>query len=147
MQTCRCFGRICRSDGVGADAGFAGGEGVAGAVEGFVGGVVVFAEGAEVVLAGPAVDGEVCAGDVGVAQELCSQIVGRGVEELGPGAAGTVGGLKSGDLLLGNLELPDNDEHARLRFCPYGNALDSGQWSVVSCQWSVDSGQGPRGSF
>ena len=48
-----------KSDDISADAGFAAGEGIAGSVEGLVFGVVVFAEGAEGVFAGPAVNGEV----------------------------------------------------------------------------------------
>src|SRR5580658_2590252 len=103
------------SDRVSADAGFAAGERVAVAVEGFVLRVVVFAEGAEVFFAGPAVDGEVGAGDVGVAQELGSEVMRGCAEELGPGAVGAVGGLEGGDLLFDDFELPDNDEHLRLR--------------------------------
>src|ERR1035438_3612958 len=99
-------------DRVRADPGFAAGEGVRGAVKGFVVRVVGFAEGAEVLLAGPAVDGEVAARNVGVAQKLGSKIVRRGAEELGPGALRPVSGLKGGNLLLGNLELPYDDEHA-----------------------------------
>ena len=73
---------LIRLDRVGADAGFAAGEGVAGAVEDLVVLVVLLAEGAEVVFAGPAVDGEVGAGDVGVAEEFGAQVAGRGAEEL-----------------------------------------------------------------
>src|ERR1035437_9853511 len=102
-----------RSDRIGADAGFAACQLVAGAIERFVCCVVAFAKGAEGLFAGPAVDSEVGAGDVGVAQQLRAPVVGRGAEQLRPCALGRIGGLKGGDLLLGNLELPDNDEHTR----------------------------------
>src|SRR5208282_2498846 len=103
-------------DGVGPNAGFVAGECVRRAVKGLVFRIVVFAEGAEGVFAGPAIDGEVAQGDIGVAQELSSQIVRGGAEEPGPGALRAVGGLKCGNLLFGYIEFPDHDEHAWLRF-------------------------------
>ena len=90
-----------------ADAGFTSGEGVAGAVQLFVIGVVVLAEGAEGVFGVPAVDGEVGAGNVGVAQQLGAAIRGRGAEELRPRAFAAVRGFKRGDVFLGYVELPE----------------------------------------
>src|SRR5580658_4460960 len=100
---------------VGADAGFAAGEGVADSVQSFIPGVVILAEGAEVVLAGPAVDGQIGAGEISIAQELGSQIFGRRAKELRPGAVGPIGSLKGSDLLFGNLKLPCDHEHPGLR--------------------------------
>lgn len=96
---------------IGADASFAGGKGVAGAIEGLVVSVVLFAEGAESLFAGPAVDGEVLAGGVGVAEQLGSLVVGRFAKELSPAALGAVGGFEGCDFFFGDFELPDNDEH------------------------------------
>src|ERR1035437_3656889 len=109
-------------DGVGPDAGFFAGEGIAGAVEGLIAGVMFLAEGAEVVFAGPAVDGEVVAGDVGVPEQFGAKVVGRGAEELGPGAIGRIGGFKRRDFLFGNFELPNDDEHAGPLSRLYGSA-------------------------
>jgi len=97
--------------GIGADAGFAAGERVALAVEPFVLLIVLLAESAEVGLALPAVDGEVGAGDVSVTEQLGAEIVGRCAEELGPGALGAIGGLKTGNFIFSNFKLPDDDEH------------------------------------
>ena len=44
------------------------------------------------------------------------------VRELRPDAVRPVGGLKCGNLLLGNLKLPNHHEHAFPQFCPYGSA-------------------------
>jgi hypothetical protein len=41
---------------------------------------------------------------------------------LRPGTLGRIGGLKAGNLLLGNLKLPDNDEHRRPQSCLYGSS-------------------------
>ncbi len=83
-------------DSIGPNAGFFAGECVASTVEGLIAGVMFLAEGAEVVFAGPAVDGDVVAGDVGVPQQLGAKVVGRGAEELGPGAIGRIGGFNAG---------------------------------------------------
>ena len=100
-------------NGVSADAGFTAGEGVAGSVEDFVVLVMLLAEGAEIGLAGPAVDGEVAAGNVGVVEQFGAQVAGRGAEKLCPGALGAIGGFKAGDFIFGNFELPDDDKHIK----------------------------------
>uniref|UniRef100_E6PYV9 Uncharacterized protein n=1 Tax=mine drainage metagenome TaxID=410659 RepID=E6PYV9_9ZZZZ len=84
---------------------------VAGAIDDLVVGVVLGAEGAEGVFAGPSVEGEVAAGDVGVFEEFSAEIIGGAGEEQRPCAAGGVGRLKGGDFVFGDVELPDDDEH------------------------------------
>jgi hypothetical protein len=100
------------SNGIRTNARFADGERVAGAVQGFVIGIVLFTETAKIFFAGPAVDGEVGVGDVSVTKKLSSTVCGGILEELGPGAARPISGLKSLDLFFGDFELPDHDEHA-----------------------------------
>ena len=69
----------------GADSSFGSGEGVAGAVEGLVIGVVLRAKVAKGFFAAPAVDGDIAAGDVGVFEQLGAQVIGRTREEACPG--------------------------------------------------------------
>ena len=134
-------------EGVGTDAGFAAGEGVAGAVERFVIGVAVFAEGAECFFAGPSVDGEVGAGDVGIAEELGAAVVGRGAEELRPGALVRIGGLEGGNLLLGDFELPDNNKHMRSQSCHYGSAAGIEVAKMQEYPSSIQRYRGSRFGF
>src|SRR5512146_2083545 len=101
----------CPSDGVRTNAGFAACERVALAVDHLVLLVMLLAEGTEVFLAFPAVDGEVRVGNVSVAQQLSAEIVWRRAEELRPGTVGTVSGFKRGYFVFSNLKLPDNNEH------------------------------------
>src|SRR6185369_8193000 len=63
--------------------------------------------------AGPSIDGEVIAGNIGVAKQFRAEVFGRSSEEHRPGSVRSIGRFESSDLLLGNLELPDNNEHAR----------------------------------
>jgi hypothetical protein len=97
---------VIESDRVSPDARLAAGQRVRGAVELLVVAVVLFAEGAEGLFARPAVDGEIGAGNVGVAQQFRSQIIWRAAEESSPGSLRPIGSFKRGNLLLGNLELP-----------------------------------------
>src|SRR5690242_1644934 len=88
---------------VSADAGLTGGKRVAGAVERFVVGIMDFAKGAEGIFAGPAIDGEIAACDVGIAQQFGAQILRRRAKKLRPWTFRTVGRFEGGNLLLGNL--------------------------------------------
>src|SRR5580704_9373481 len=98
------------------------GQRVAGAVQDFVLLVVLLAEGAEILLAGPAVDGEVGTGNVSVTQQLGAKIARRSAKELSPGAIRAVSGLKTRDFILCNLELPNHDKHPQPQFCLYPSA-------------------------
>src|SRR5471030_2210726 len=88
----------------GADASFSSGERVAGAIECFVIGIVLRTEGAEGFFIAPTIDRHITAGNVGVLEQLCAEVLGRSSEERGPGAVRTVRRFKAGDLVFRNVE-------------------------------------------
>src|ERR1700676_5174383 len=73
---------------------------------------MLLAEGAEGGFAGPAVDGEVVAGYVEVAEHFGAVVLRRGAKELRPRAVRAIGCFKGGYVFLGYFELPNHDEHA-----------------------------------
>src|ERR1035438_7755502 len=99
-------------------------------------------EPAEIVFAGPAVDGEIVARDVGVAEQLGAKMVGRSAEELGPGAIGRIGGFKRRDLLFGNFELPYDHEHGVPLSCHYGSAGGGTSSKRIKCEVVTGDGKG-----
>src|SRR5579863_8786071 len=93
------------------DTGFARGQSVGTAVQSLVGRVVVFAKGAERFFTGPAVDGQVASGDIGIAQQLGASILRRQAKQLRPDAVGSISCFEGGDLLFSHFKLPYDDEH------------------------------------
>jgi hypothetical protein len=86
-------------------------ERIAGAIEGFVVGVVLGTEGAEGFFAAPAIDRNVTTGDVCVFEEFRAEILRRASEESCPGTFGAVSRLEVRDLVFSDVELPQDDEH------------------------------------
>src|ERR1035441_5445040 len=104
--------RIGKMSGcVGADADFAASQGIAFAVEALVIRIVIFAEGAERVFADPAIDGQIAAWNVGVAQKFGAAVVRRAAKKLRPGSVRAIGCFKGRNLFLDNFKLPDDNEH------------------------------------
>src|SRR5579862_4354588 len=102
---------LCR---VSADARFAAGERVAGAIESFVLRIVVTPESAKGILVRPPINREIFPPYVRITEELGPAICRRRAKELSPRSFGAIGRLKRRDFLLGDFELPHHKEHASL---------------------------------
>src|ERR1035437_1847299 len=111
-----------RSDRIGAYTGFAARQRVTGTIQTFVVCVMILAKCAERLFTGPAIDGQVAAGNVGVAQQFRALIVRRGTEEVRPCPVRPIGRFERGNLLLSNLELPHHNEHCEPQSFPNGSA-------------------------
>src|ERR1700740_1642553 len=82
------------------------------------------AKGAKRLRAVPPVDGHIVSGNIRIAQQLRALILRRFAKKLRPGALRSISSLKRGNLLLGNLKLPHNNEHAQPRSCLHRNAVE-----------------------
>jgi hypothetical protein len=115
-------------------------------VEGAVIGLVIVPEVLEGIARGPAVESQIAAGMVEIADRLCAEVFRNAAEEAGPVAIGAVDSFEGTDGIRGDVKFPDDQIAGRVHTVAGSESMLARQWVARTGRFLVCSANGKEPS-